>query len=60
MLDYKVKQGILAAATEAIPKTKDNRRKVMPRWDEMCKEAVRDRNRAFRQVKITHNFQHLI
>lgn len=29
MLDYKVKQGILEAATKAIPKTKGNGRKMM-------------------------------
>lgn len=61
MLDYKVKQSIVASPLKAIPKTMgDGRKKVMPGRDKKCKEAVGNTNKAFREVERTHNFQHLI
>lgn len=48
MLDYKVKQSIVASALKAILKTIGNgRKKVMPWGDERCKEAVGNTNKAF-------------
>lgn len=36
------------------------RRKAVPWWTEDCSKAVKTRNKAFRILKNTHNFQHLI
>lgn len=47
------------AALESIPKTKDSvKDKVVPWWDD--KEAIRNRKKAFKRLKRTHHFQHLI
>ncbi len=47
-LDYKIKQDIILAATKAIPKSKGkNKRKVMSWWDDVCKEVIKNRNKAF-------------
>lgn len=60
-LDSILKQGIVSAALESIPKSKGRTKKrVIPWWDDNCKEAVRNRNKAFKLVKRTHNFQHMI
>lgn len=49
------------AAMDAIPKRSGKLvRKAVPWWNEKCDEVVRERNRAFRRLKRTHNFQHLI
>lgn len=51
---------IIMAAEGSIPRSKNRgNRKLVPWWTEECRQAVRNRNRAFRQVK-THNMQHLI
>ena len=34
--------------------------KLVPWWDEKCKQAVKSRNKAFELVKRYDNFQHLI
>lgn len=60
-MDSKLKQGLILAAIESIPKSKGRTgQKVVPWWDDECKEAVKNRNKAFKLVKRTHNFQHLI
>uniref|UniRef100_A0A671TUX8 Reverse transcriptase domain-containing protein n=1 Tax=Sparus aurata TaxID=8175 RepID=A0A671TUX8_SPAAU len=49
------------AAMASIPKSSGKLvRKAVSRWNAKCEEAVRERNRAFRRLKRTHNFQHLI
>jgi len=53
-MDRKLKQGITLAAIESIPKSKGRtRQKVVPWWDDECKEAVKNRNKAFKIVKRT-------
>lgn len=60
-LESKIKNGIITAAMKSIPKSKGNvKRKTVPWWDEECKEAVRNRNKAFKIMKRTHNFMHMI
>lgn len=60
-LENKIKKGIITAAMESIPKSKGKvKRKIVPWWDEECKEAVRNRNKAFKIMKRTHNFRHMI
>ncbi len=49
------------AADNSIPKISNRKeRKLVPWWTEECQQAVRNRNKAFRLVKRTHNMQHLI
>lgn len=49
------------AAITAIPKSSGKFvKRVVPWWNDECEEAVRNRNKAFRRLKRTHNFQHLI
>ena len=56
-----ISSAILLAASEAIPKSKtDHSSKIVPWWSKECKEAIQNRNRAFRAVKRTLNFQNLI
>ena len=60
-VDCKIKQGIIAAAESSIPKSKGGMRKnPIPWWDDKCKQAIKDRNKAFRLVKRSHHFQHLV
>lgn len=60
-LESKIKNGIITAAMKSIPKSKGNvKRKTVPWWDEECKEAVRNRNKAFKIMKRTNNFMHMI
>lgn len=61
LLSNEVKQGILLAATDTIPRSKGiKRRKSVPWWNDNCKTAVKNRNKAFKLLKRTHNFQHMI
>ena len=47
-LDNEIKKGIILAAIESIPKSKGKgKRKAMPWWDDKCKDAVKNRNKAF-------------
>ncbi len=55
ILENKVRQGIITAALESIPK-----RKEVPWWDDKCKKAVRNRNKAFKVMKRTHNVMHMV
>lgn len=49
------------AADGSIPSRKNRmNKKLVPWWTEECRQAVRNRNRAFRQVKRTHNMRYLI
>lgn len=60
-MDREIKQGIISAATRSIPKSTGRKKnKLVPWWDEKCKQAVKSRNKAFKLVKRYHNFQHLI
>lgn len=59
--ENKLSEGIKRAALVSIPKSKGrSKRKAVPWWDNKCKEAVVNRNRAFRLLKRTHNYQHMI
>ena len=61
ILNDEVSSGMYEAATESVPRSKGKmRRKTVPWWTEQCSNAVKDRNKAFRTLKRTHNFQNLI
>ncbi|KAL2082812.1 hypothetical protein ACEWY4_022630 [Coilia grayii] len=52
---------IVGAATAAIPKTKlVSLGRIVPWWNNKCRMAVKARNKAFRVLKRTHNFQNLV
>lgn len=56
-----IRQSIYLSARAAIPKnTGKGKRKAVPWWSEQCEEAIKNRNRAFKVLKRTHHFQHLI
>lgn len=56
-----MQQGIHMAAEIAFLKIAGSlKRKAVPCWDDKCGDAVKNRNRAFRVLKWTHNYQHLI
>lgn len=51
---------IRGVVNETLPKSSGKRRrKAVPWWTEECREFVRGRNRAFRQLSRTHNYEHL-
>ena len=61
MMDRDIKQGIISAANRYIPKSSGRKKnKLVPWWDEKCKQAIKSRNKAFKLVKRYHNFQNLI
>ena len=52
---------MITAAESSIPKSKGGmRKKPVLWWDDKCKQAIKDRKRAFRLVKRSHHFQHLV
>jgi len=52
---------IKGAAEKCIPKGKGIRKsKIVPWWNEECNEAIRNKRKAFRKLKRTHNFQNLV
>lgn len=60
-LNNQITSIIIAAAEKAIPRSKGrSERKLVPWWTEECRQAVRQRNRALRLLKRTHNMQDLI
>lgn len=45
----------------ALPRSKPkNLKKIVPWWTDKCKQAIKERNKAFKTLKRTHNFQNLI
>ena len=57
----KVVAGIIQSAEKTIVKsTGSKRKKNVPRWDENCREAVKSRNKAFRQLKKHHSIETFI
>lgn len=61
IMTRKISQCILSAAGEAIPKTTGKaRRRDVPWWNDEYQLVVGERNGAFKLVKRSHNFQHLI
>lgn len=55
--EKRVREGNLMAAELAIPKSSGSlKKRAVPWWDEKCSEAVKNRNRAFRVLKRTHNY----
>lgn len=60
-LDNENKEGVMLAETEAIPKSKGKGgRKAVSWWDDKCREAVTNSNKAFKVMKRTHNFQAML
>ena len=60
-INSQITTATIEAAMESIPRSKNGRnKKLVPWWTEECGQAVKNRNRAFKQVKRTHNMQHLI
>ncbi len=56
-----ITSAIIMAADGSIPRSNQRRnKKLVPWWTEECRLAVKNRNRAFKLVKNTHNMQHLI
>lgn len=56
-----ITKAVITAADELTPRSKNRmRKKLVPRWTEDCRQAIRDRNTAFRQVQSTDNMLHLI
>jgi len=52
---------IKKVADETIPKSSGiRRRKAVPWWTQECTEVIKVRNRVFRVLRCTHNFEHLI
>lgn len=52
---------IVYAAREAIPMTKPRGlNKIVPWWGKDCSEAIKQRNKAFRVLRQTYKYQHLI
>ncbi len=61
IFNEKVYAVILEAASELILKSKGKMtRKAVPWWTDKCSKAVRERNTAFKLLKRTHNYNHLI
>ncbi len=56
-----MKTVLLKAANESIPKSNGQmKRKMVPWWTEECSAVVKERNKALRILRRTHNFQNLI
>ncbi len=61
ILENKVRQGIITAALESVPKSQGKiKRKEVPWWNDECKKEVRNHHKAFKVMKRTHNFMHMI
>ena len=61
ILNEEVSSAMYEAAMESIPRSKGKmRRKAVPWWTEQCSDAVKQRNKAFRELKKSHTFQNLI
>ncbi len=61
IINSKIRQGIILAAACSIPKTTGRmKKKRVPWWDDKCKQAIKSRKKAFKLVKRSHNFQHLV
>ncbi len=61
IINSKIRQGIILAAACYIPKSTGRmRKKRAPWWDDKCKQAIKSRNKAFKLVKRSRNFQHLV
>jgi len=52
---------LLGAAKESIPKRGGSfRKKIVPRWTQECTKVIKERHKAFKILKRTHNFQNLV
>lgn len=59
--DVKFREVVLRAAKLSIPRSKGKmNRKAVPWWTEECSKIIKERNRAFKRLKRTHNFQRLM
>ncbi|XP_044220816.1 uncharacterized protein LOC122991683 isoform X2 [Thunnus albacares] len=60
-IDKKVEITLLEAAKQSISKSKGRmKRKAVPWWTDECSKIVKERNRALRLLRRTHNVQNLI
>lgn len=56
-----ISNSLLTAAEVAIPKSKSKDvSRIVPWWSKDCSDSTKNRNRAFRILKRTHNFQSMI
>uniref|UniRef100_A0A3B3Q2D7 Reverse transcriptase domain-containing protein n=1 Tax=Paramormyrops kingsleyae TaxID=1676925 RepID=A0A3B3Q2D7_9TELE len=61
MLERNVRQGIMTAALESVPKSQGKiKRKEVLWWNDECRKAVQNRNKAFKVMKRSHNFLHMV
>lgn len=50
-----------SAALQYIPKSKGKRKgKIVPWWNERCRNAVRKKRKAFKVLRKTHNWENMI
>lgn len=60
-LNTDISRIIVEAAKESIPKrTGSRRQKIVPWWTQECSTAIKNRNKAFKVLKKTHNIQNLV
>ena len=60
-IDKKLEITLLEAAKQSISKSKGRmKRKAVPWWTDECSKIVKERNRALRLLRRTHNVQNLI
>ncbi len=60
-IDDKFREVVVRAANLSIPRSKGKmNRKPIPWWTEECSKIIKERNRAFKRLKRTHNFQRLM
>ena len=60
-IDKKLEITLLEAAKQSISKSKGRmKRKAVPWWTDECSKIVKERNRALRLLRRTHNVQNVI
>ena len=58
---WAVTNGVIRAAESAIPKSgPGSAKKIVPWWTKECRKAIKERNKSFRILKKTLNFETLI
>lgn len=61
LLNGNVREAIIGSARQTIVRKEGmKRRKLVPWWNDECRDVIRKRNKAFKVLKNTHNFQHFI
>ena len=60
-INHELVEVVIESAKQSIPMRSGNiRKKSVPWWNDNCTKAIRDRNRAFRQLKLHHTLSVLI